>query len=155
MLSAILLAEAHHREKSNRGGCAGKILNCCPDPRSRARAPFLSVSMFAHTRIANHRRVDQCRGPLLLLPGPLETGGLPSPSAVLPALGSAAIEDEALGEGGCGVELLRAAGKVKVIVAPRSGLPSAQIWPPWREMIRLTWASPMPVPSKSAARWSR
>src|SRR6266699_899651 len=110
MLSAILLAEAHHREKSNRGGCAGKILNWCADPRSRASAPFLSVSMFAHTRIANHRRIDQGEGPSLLLPGPVETGGLPSTSALSPALGGAAVEDEALAEGGCGVELLRAAG---------------------------------------------
>jgi len=90
-----------------------------------------------------------------LLRGPFETDGLPSPCVVLPARGGAAKEDEAFGEGGCGVELLRGTGNVKEIVAPRSGLPSAQIWPPWREMSRRTWASPIPVPSKSAARWSR
>ena len=39
-------------------------------------------------------------------------------------------------------------GREKLNVAPRSGLPSAQVRPPCRSMMRRTLARPIPVPSK-------
>ena len=37
-------------------------------------------------------------------------------------------------------------GSTKMNCAPSPGAASAQIWPPWRSMMRRTDASPMPVP---------
>jgi hypothetical protein len=44
---------------------------------------------------------------------------------------------------------LRRYGIVKKKVAPCPVAPSAQMWPPWRSMMRCTAARPTPVPSNS------